>query len=119
MMTVIMSIEETPEGLDRAVVTLAGSAAVNDGGELKAALLGGLASDELFLDLGGLTAADSAILQLVLSARRTAEATGKRMLLSPEPSVEFIEAARAAGFRGADMFETVNSVHGRGVIDYE
>lgn len=110
-MTVTMTIRDNPEGLTRAVVTMAGNAAVNDGEELKAALLGGLAADELFLDLEGLTAADTAILQLVLSARRTAEATGKRMLLSPEPSVAFVDAARVAGFHGAGMFETVNAVH--------
>ncbi len=108
-MDVTMTISKTASGLDRAVMNLSGSASVQGGEEFRSALLTALAADELLLTFDGLTDADPAILQLVWSALKTAEATGRNMALSPEPPAVFIEAGRGAGFSSFGAIETGNS----------
>jgi anti-anti-sigma regulatory factor len=103
-------IVETGGGQRQADVAPSGRVTVRTAGELKAILAGALAvADMVRLDLSGITDADSAALQLLLSARKSAEESGRRIVLSPKPSAAFTDEARTAGFNATGIFEAGDS----------
>jgi len=90
--------ESESGGGGRVTITLAGGVTVSEVEEMKAALVSGLAAcRELLLDVGAITATDPALLQLIFSARLSAERMGKKFALGGF-SAAFEKTAGAAGF---------------------
>ncbi len=110
-MELTTTLRESADEPTTAVIGLAGSATIMDGGELKETLVGALAAAErVLLDVGGITEADVSVLQLLCSARRTAEEAGRKLALAPGASGAFTVVAIAAGFSPAESFGTDNDI---------
>ncbi len=109
-MELTMTLHEAAGEPTLAVIGLAGSVTIRDCGELKEALVGALAAaDQVLLDLGGIAETDPSCIQLLCSARRTAEEAGRELSLAPKLSDTFIDAVLAAGFPSVGCFETGGS----------
>ncbi len=80
-------------------LALTGRLTINEAETVRDALLNHMARcDTLTLDLGALEAVDVAGLQLLISARRSAERAGKTLRLAAAPGAALLEALTAAGF---------------------
>jgi anti-anti-sigma regulatory factor len=83
----------------RVTLAIAGRATVQAAGDLKKALDAVLgAADRFVLDLGAVTEADTAFIQVLCSAHATAKGLGKEFSVAPMPPGEFIQSVYAAGF---------------------
>jgi anti-anti-sigma regulatory factor len=90
----------------KVIITLAGGATIGEVGKIKEALLAAFADcTKLLLDVGDITGADPALLQLIHAARRTAENEGKKFVLVGEFSAVFQDAALSSGFLPEDNDE--------------
>ena len=81
------------------IISLAGSATIGEAGKIKETLLAALTDcSKLLLDVGEITRADPALLQLIHAARCAAGNEGKKFVLAGESSAAFYDAAVSAGF---------------------
>jgi anti-anti-sigma regulatory factor len=93
---------------DDGSVRLQGHLHISDAEELRAALLGGLASDAgLTLDLSGVESCDAAGFQLLCSAQKSARESNKGFHISALP-VAMREAAATLGLSVEDFAGTSN-----------
>lgn len=80
-------------------VDLGGSRTIRNAEETRSLLLEALlAPSPIRLDCSSVEEADLSFVQLLLSARKSAQATGKIVALAPAPSAAFLQAASRAGF---------------------
>ena len=85
-----------------AVLLLQGSATIESGSLLREALLDALdKTEQLAVDVSGITELDVAALQLFCAARRSAIKKGKNLVLADTLSDRFAEGVLAAGFNRA------------------
>jgi anti-anti-sigma regulatory factor len=83
----------------RQTLALEGDCTLDRALELRSVLLEALIDDgELLLNLENATEVDLSFLQLLCAAHRAALRCGKQLVLGPEPSTAFMEAAEGAGF---------------------
>ena len=84
-------------------LALSGRLTINEAETVRDELLRHIAGcDKLTIDDGGLEAVDVAGLQLLISARRSAERAGKAVGLATAPDGALLAALTAAGFRSAE-----------------
>ncbi len=96
--------KNAPAGTEaRVIVALAGLATISEVGKIKTALLAAMSDcNELQLDIGHITGADTALLQLIHAARLTSIGAGITFTLAGESGAVFHETAIAAGFMPED-----------------
>ncbi len=79
---------------------LEGELNIQDAGRLPATLIKALAeTEELSLDLGGVTGIDVACMQVLCSAHKTFSGVDKELKIIGQPAVSFERAVDESGFR--------------------
>jgi hypothetical protein len=81
------------------VVTLAGAHTVRQAAQIHADMLAVLSGPgDILLDAAGMTEADLSVVQIIISAQRSAASSGRRLELAAPPAGALREALERGGF---------------------